>query len=402
MPQFKYSAVDKFGKKTDGILDAKTADEIASYLNNSGYSPLAIKEVKFEALTEKFKNLFRIKQETFIFFNRQLATLIGVGLPLLSALDTLFNQTKDPQLKSVIDLVRRDVEGGSSFSESLSKYPKVFSELYVSMIRSAETAGTLPDVLNQIATLEEYRYEVTSKIKAAARYPLLIVIAMAIAIIIISIFVLPRFTHVFSTFGAQLPLPTRILIKFNYLTKHYWYGILIIIAGLIVSFRAFVNTKKGRLKWDRFKLKCPIFGSLTLMMSISRFCRILSAMIKSGVPILEALQVVSKTMANQVLVNVIKDVSVAVEKGEPMSKAMRLSEFMPPMVVDMVAIGEKSGEMDTLLLKVSDYYDSQVDFKIKNLTTMLEPLLLLFIGCMILLLALAIFLPMWNMVYIVR
>ncbi len=402
MPQFKYSAVDKFGKKTDGVLEAKTADEIASYLNNSGYSPLIIKEVKFEALTEKFKNLFRIKQETFILFNRQLATLIGVGLPLLSALDTLFNQTKDPQLKSVIDLVRRDVEGGSSFSESLSKYPKVFDELYVSMIHSAETAGMLPDVLNQIATLEEYRYEVTSKIKTATRYPLFIIIAMAIAIIIISIFVLPRFTHVFSTFGAQLPLPTRILVKFNYLTKHYWYGILIIIVGLIVGFRAFVNTKKGRLKWDRFKLKCPVFGSLILMMSVSRFCRILSAMIKSGVPILEALQVVSKTMANQVLVNVIKDVSVAVEKGEPMSKAMRLSEFMPPMVVDMVAIGEKSGEMDALLLKVSDYYDSQVDFKIKNLTTMLEPLLLLFIGCMILLLALAIFLPMWNMVYIIR
>jgi len=402
LPQFKYSAVDKFGKKTDGVLEAKTPDEIASYLNNSGYSPLVIKEVKFEALTEKFKNLFRIKQETFILFNRQLATLIGVGLPLLSALDTLFNQTKDPQLKSVIDLVRRDVEGGSSFSESLSKYPKVFSELYVSMIHSAETAGTLPEVLNQIAVLEEYRYEVTSKIKTATRYPLFIIIAMAIAIIIISIFVLPRFTHLFSTFGAQLPLPTRILVKFNYLTKHYWYGIIIIVVGLIIGFRAFVNSKKGKLKWDRFKLKCPIFGSLTLMMSLSRFCRILSAMIKSGVPILEALQVVSKTMANQVLINVVRGVSAAVEKGEPMSKAMRLSEFMPPMVVDMVAIGEKSGEMDTLLLKVSDYYDSQVDFKIKNLTTMIEPLLLLFIGCMILLLALAIFLPMWNMVYIVR
>jgi len=402
LPQFKYSAVDKFGKKTDGVLEAKTTDEIASYLNNSGYSPLVIKEVKFEALTEKFKNLFRIKQETFILFNRQLATLIGVGLPLLSALDTLFNQTKDPQLKSVIDLVRRDVEGGSSFSESLSKYPKVFSELYVSMIHSAETAGTLPEVLNQIAVLEEYRYEVTSKIKTATRYPLFIIIAMAIAIIIISIFVLPRFTHLFSTFGAQLPLPTRILVKFNYLTKHYWYGIIIIVVGLIIGFRAFVNSKKGKLKWDRFKLKCPIFGSLTLMMSLSRFCRILSAMIKSGVPILEALQVVSKTMANQVLINVVRGVSEAVEKGEPMSKAMRLSEFMPPMVVDMVAIGEKSGEMDTLLLKVSDHYDSQVDFKIKNLTTMLEPLLLLFIGCMILLLALAIFLPMWNMVYIVR
>jgi MSHA biogenesis protein MshG len=257
-------------------------------------------------------------------------------------------------------------------------------------------------MLLRLAEFEEKEIETSAKIKTATRYPLIVLIALFGAFIVMINFVVPKFTGIYGTFNAQLPLPTRILLGLSYVMKHYWFLILAVISGSIFLFLRYIRTKAGKLQWDTFKLKVPIFGPLTMMLVMSRFARTLAVLLKSGLPVLQVLDIVSRTVGNAKLSNAIDALAVSVKEGKGISTPMSSSGLFPPMVIQMVAIGEETGKIDELLMKVSEYYDQQSNYMMDNLSAMIEPIFVLGLGAMVLSMALAIFLPMWNLVGIFK
>ncbi|NQT06963.1 MAG: type II secretion system F family protein [Candidatus Omnitrophica bacterium] len=402
MPVFRYKVRDKFGKQSTGLMGGDSRDAIASHFEAMGYTPITIEveeDVKESALLGKRK---KIKREDMNIFNRQLVTMIKAGLPLLASLNSLEKQTSSPTLRNIIKDIIKDIEGGSSFSQALKKHPTVFNDLYVNTIKGGEMGGALDIVLERLADLSEHEADNIQKIKSATRYPIITISVLVIGFSVLVTFVVPKFTSIFDQFEGQLPLPTRILIGINYLITNYWYAIIGVGAISFFAGKKYINTKQGRRVWDRIKLKMPVFGTLIFMLTMSRFTRITAIMIRSGVPILAILDMVSGTTGNVLISEAIRDVLKSVNEGKSMAEPMAKSKVFSPMVVQMVAIGEETGQLDDLLFRVSEYYDSQADYIIKNLTTMIEPILIVTLGCVVLLLALAIFLPMWNMISLIK
>lgn len=404
MPTYRYKARDKFGALFSGTIETTGKDAVAVQLDNLGYIPVKIEEERETRLLgpdflERFQ---RITSEDLIIFSRQLATLISAGLPFTTSLDALIEQTENKRLKRVITQVRRDLEGGSSFSDALAKHPAVFSDLYVNMIRAGETGGVLDEILDRLATLAEHDAETRARIKSATRYPKIVVAAITVAFFILVTFVVPRFAELYAGFKAELPLPTRILIGINTFIHHYWYLALAAIVLAIVGIRQYVRTPMGRLQWDGLKLKLPVFGPIFLKTALSRFGRIFGTLTRSGLPVLQTLEIVSKTVGNVVIARVVDNIRDSARQGRGVVQPMKLSRIFPPTVVQMVAIGEETGKMEEMLMKVSSYYDMEVEYAIRNLSTTLEPLLLVVIGGMVLFLALAIFLPWWNLIRVFK
>lgn len=401
MPLFKYKARDRFGMAVTGQMEAVTPGSVAERLSESGYFPVSIKRA-LPSLTLPHIPFGHIKPEVLIFFTRQLATLLRVGIPILSSFETLARQTKNRRLRSVIMVILRDVEGGSSLSDAMAKHPRVFSEVYLNTIRAGETGGFLVEALERLADLAEHEAETKAKIKAATRYPIFVIMAIFLAIGIITTFVVPKFALLYSAFRAQLPLPTRVVLWISLFIRNNWYFILGGILGILGALRLYIRTKKGRLQWDSLKLKAPIFGPLTLKLTMSRFAHILGVMVRCGIPILKSLEIVSRAVGNRVIDLAIERVALEIEKGKTLAEPMSKDPIFPPLVVQMVAVGEKTGELDNLLQKTSEHYDMEAEYTIKNLATALEPVLLVFVGAMVFFLALSVFLPMWDMIKFVR
>ena len=333
-----------------------------------------------------------------IVLSRQLATLISAGVPFLASFDALVEQTGNPKLREIILKVRRDVEGGSSFSDALSKYPLVFSPLYVSMVRAGEAGGVLDEILDRLASLAEHEAETRARIKSATRYPLIVVTTLIVAIAILVTWVIPKFAILYSNFKIVLPLPTRVLIGVNTIVHQFGLLILLVSVLLVFGMRRYIRTYKGRLFWDRFKLKLPVFGPIFLKVALSRFARVFGTLSRSGLPVLQTLEIVSNTVGNVVISRVVDNIRDAAREGRGVVQPMRVSGIFPATIIQMVAIGEETGRMDEMLGKVSEYYDRQVDYSIRNLSSSLEPVLLVVIGGVILFLALAVFMPWWNMI----
>lgn len=402
MPTFKYKVRDKFGKAVSGVITGDTKETVAKHLEAMGYAPISIDEVK-ELRAIKFLKFFdKVSLEELNLFTRQLVTLQRAGLPLLLSLGALREQTSNACFKSVIREITTDIEGGNSLSVALSNHPNIFNELYVNMVKAGEAAGTLDDMLERLAQLGEDELLMRSRIKSAVRYPMIVVVTLVIAFFVIVGFVLPRFAALFAGFKITLPLPTRILLGTSVFMKRFWFLVLIVIIGGIIGFLRFINSKTGRPIWDNFKLKVFVFGQLILMITMSRFSRVTAVLLKSGLPILHILDLVKKTVGNVIIERSIEHIKSSVAEGKGISEPMKVSRLFPPMVVQMVAIGEETGKIDELLLRVADYYDSQIDYTLKNLTTLIEPILIFFLGLMVLVMSLAIFLPMWNMVQLFR
>jgi type II secretory pathway component PulF len=300
-------------------------------------------------------------------------------------------------MKGVINTIMKDIEGGSFLSEALVKHPKVFPALYVSMIKAGEAAGTLDEILERLATLTEHEKDIRTKIKAATFYPRIVVAVISGAFIILMTFVVPRFAAIFSRFKATLPLPTRIMIGINDIFHHYWYLMIILLAAIVLGFHWYTNTETGRLKWDSLKIRVPIFGPLFLKVAMSRFAHILGMLMRSGVAILDTLEIASATVANKVLSQEINKLREGVKEGRGLSEPLKESGVFPPIVVQMISVGEQSGKLAEMMPKVSQHYDLEVEYTIKNLSTLIEPVLIITIGGIVLFLALAIFLPMWDM-----
>lgn len=396
MPLFEYKAIDENGKRITGTMEASYSQAVTEFLSKQNYMPLKISEKKQNNINFKlFKK--KVKKEDIIMFTKQLVTLLKAGVPIISCLEAITAQTDNPLLKETIEGIKDDLEAGNNFSSALSKFPDSFDGLYVNSVKAGEAGGVLDQVLLRIGGLMDYEEKIKAKIKGAIRYPIFVVIAILIGFSLMMILVVPKFVNIFAKANLQLPLPTRILLGLSNILQHYWYLIFGIglAAGIGIVF--YVRTPKGRLLWDRIRLKLPVFGNLFLKTAMSRFAHMFETLNKSGLPILQTMDIVSKTIGNVHIGNELEKVGQGIEKGKGISIPLQESKLFPPLVVRMIAVGEQSGSLDEMLKNVSEHYDSEVNYLVDNLVGLIEPILTVTVGAMILLLALGILLPMWDM-----
>lgn len=406
MPVYSYVARDNKGVKHQGTITAESKQHAIQQLQIKGLYPdkLVEEERTFFGLSLGSLKSGRVKTADLLVFTRQLSTIISAGLPLLQGLEILAEQTEDPNFAKIIDSIAQYVESGETFSDALKRYPKAFPELYVSMVRAGEASGDLDGVLLQLAEYLEASEELKRRIKSAMTYP---VVAFSMIILIATglvIFVVPQFAEIFASFNRELPGPTQVLINLsNALRTPYAWAIIIgSIVGIIAFLRIYGSTELGRYNLDQLKLRLPIFGDLIRKVSISRFTRTLSTLIRSGVPILQALEIVEKTSGNSVFGKAIKQSSESVRNGEPLSEPLARSGVFPPMVTRMIAVGEKTGELENMLKKISDFYDSEVKAKVDALTSLIEPILIGIMGLVVGSIIIALFLPIFQLSTLVQ
>ncbi len=397
MPNFRYKVRDRAGKPILGVIGAKNTEMLIEYFKSMGYTPITVREQKGIGILDLKRKVKKITLKDINMMTRQLATFEGAGMPILSSLKALEEQTENWRLKEIVTKIKKDVEAGSELSDALEQFPNVFSTLYINMARAGETAGKLHDILLRLAELGEKDADTQAQIKSATRYPLIVIIVISAVFLGITTFILPKFAKLFERFNTELPLPTRVMLLINKLFQSYWYILIIAIVALIVGFRLFVKSKTGRKIWDAFVLKMPVFGKLIQNVIMSRFSRIMGTLLQSGLPVLKALDITSGVLGNVIVAKALDDVKDNVKEGRGMSGPLALHKIFPPMVVHMVAAGEESGALDSLLVKIAEHFDAEVESAIKNLTTLIEPILIFFLGFIVMGLALAIFLPMWNM-----
>lgn len=404
---FSYRAQDDEGRERQGLRSASSPYDVQSWLGKQGLQPIVIEEAStWQQGAEKFKQLGaryrRVKAEEMIIFTRQLATLINAGIPLLSCLKTLAEESENQVLAAALFDIASFVEMGGQLSDAFARHPRLFAGMYVNMLKVGEVSGKLDVILHRLADLLEYQRETHEQIKMATRYPKLACLSLVIAIAILMTFVVPRFIALFARSKVALPLPTRMLIAMNTVFHDYWYLALLGIVILVLAYRWFYSLPEGRMTIDGLKLKLPIFGKLFLKINFGQFSRIFSLLLTSGVPMLTVFDIVVGVVNNAVLQREIVKVKKQVEKGKDLSMPMRASGIFPVLMVQMVAAGEQSGALDGMMAKVADYFDQESRYMIKNMTSLIEPLLLLVLGGFVLFLALAIFMPWWNMMSVFK
>ncbi len=399
MPLFSYKVRDREGKVLTGTVEGSDVNSVIEKLDALGYIPLQVKEIK-KATGGGFslENLLmgRVKAIDLINFTRQFVTLHKAGLPMLSAISALQAQTRSAALAKALDGIRKDLMGGASLSQAMAKYPRIFNELYVNSVWAGETGGVLDEILSRLADLLEHERRLRSEVMSALRYPIILLVGMVVAVIVLTTFVLPKFIMLLTGLGTNVPTPTKILIAVVTFMKNYWSigFFFLIILGLL--FYIFIRTKGGRLWWDRVKLKIPIAGPLIYQMVLARFARMFETLDRTGLPILRSLALVSKTVGNAYISQHIDVIAESVRRGRGIAAPMRESNVFPPMVVQMVATGEESGALDDMLRQVADYYDNEVERIAKNLTGLIEPVLILIMGIGVVFIIIAVIMPYMN------
>jgi type IV pilus assembly protein PilC len=328
--------------------------------------------------------------------------MVNAGLTLVNSLDILIEQVENKALSNVITLIKSDVEAGSTLADAMAKHPQAFTELYISMVRAGEIGGVLDEILNKIADLMEKEYALRQKVRSAMAYPVFITGAAVLMGIFMLTFILPQFVGVFAQFGGELPLLTQILVTATNLFNSYWYIFFIVFAALVAAFLAYIKTPNGKLNFDKFKLNAPIFGEINRKSAVARFTRILGTLIKSGVPILEALQVSSNAIGNLVISSAVLGAKTKIKEGQSISGPLAASGVFPPMVTQMIMVGEESGELEEMLVNVANFYDEEVDRTVEKLTAIIEPVMMLGIALVIGVMVIAMYLPIFNMVNLIQ
>lgn len=404
MPFYNYRARDLSGKSVKGEMEAETKSELADRLGKMGFVTTQIAEARVGALrVDSFLNkLKHVSLEDMVMFDVQLSNMINAGIALLPSLKTLDKQVENHRLKETLEHVARNVEEGETFSEALTRHPRIFPKIFIHMVKAGEASGKLDTILARLALFAEHEADLNQKVKNALFYPVILLGAGVALILYIVTFVIPQFAEIFTRSGITLPLPTLMLYHAGLAIKKFWY--LILLAGMAsaVDFTYYAGTVRGRYSIDRMKLAIPIVGPLLRKASISRFGRTLGMLVAAGVPILQSLEIVHDVIGNEVLSRVISSVRNAVEKGEKISEPLRVSEEFPPDVVHMIAVGEESGNLDEMLNKISDFYDKSIEYSLKKLTTVLEPILLSVMGCMVGMIMASLLLPMFDMIKTLR
>ena len=400
MPEFKYVIKDKQGKTLTGSIEAPSQDVAASLLRDRAsviMNVTLLKKSSFSFNLMPSLSSVKISIDELAVFSRQLATMVNAGLPLVQGLEVLSEQSEKKTLKMLIAKVKEAVEGGSSLSEALGKYPKAFSNLFINMISAGEASGMLDDILMRMATYFEDTSKLQKKVKAALVYPITIMVAVVGITIFMLVSVVPSFAEIYSGFGAGLPGPTQVLMTVSNIVTKYLFLVLLSMVTLVVGFVMIGKTDKGRNVIDNAILHLPIAGKLIKKVAISRFSRTLSTLTKSGVSILTSLDIVAKTCGNRVIENVIRDVLDNVKGGETIAQPLSKSPIFPPLVVKMVAVGEQTGSLEEMLIKVADFYDDEVSTTVEALTSLIEPLVIVVLGVVIGGIVLALYLPIFNM-----
>jgi len=399
MPTFRYKARDKDGILITGEIEANSAEELKEGLFREKMIPIDVREVtstsfSFKDITQWFN---RVKPDEIMLFTRQFYTLFKAGVSMDTILATMVKQLQGNTLCNALIRVRSDVASGASLAQAFGRHPRIFNEMYVSMLAAGEEAGILEEVLSNLSGLLQKDYEIQKSVKGATLYPKIVLFVLTAAIIFLMTFVIPKFVQFYGRYGAELPLPTQILIGFSSFMRNYWYVMLGVVLIIVISYKRFYATKVGRLKIDTLRFKMPVFGQLFLKVSNSRFGHILSALYSSGLSMPRSLEVVSNVIDNYAYALEVKKVKEGIQKGSSLSEALAEQTYFPPVVVETTAVGERAGALGEMLSTVAEHYDIEVAQTVKNLTTLLEPILLVGIFGMVTLLALAIFLPMWNM-----
>ncbi|MGF1700078.1 type II secretion system F family protein [Photobacterium makurazakiensis] len=404
MPQFIYRGRGAQGELQRGKIEAASQDAAADLLIRQGIIPLEIRQGQAQRSGGDFQNLFKshIPLDALVVFCRQLYSLTKAGVPLLRSIKGLGQSSGHPLMKSTLDTVVDELTNGKSLSASMKQHPRVFSELFVSMIQVGENTGRLDDSLLQLAHYYEQEMETRRRIKSAMRYPMFVITAIMIAMAVLNIKVIPQFSSMFSRFGVDLPLPTRILIGTSNAFVNYWP---LMVGGILVSWigiRVWRQTPVGNEKWDHWRLKVPVIGDIVNRSQLSRFSRTFSLMLRAGVPLNQAIQMSAEALGNRYLENRLIEMKNGIEGGASIASTASQSGIFTPLVLQMIAVGEETGQVDDLLLEASDFYDREVDYDLKTLTARVEPMLLLVVAIMVLILALGIFLPMWSLLDVAR
>ena len=396
---YTYKVRDKAGKTLEGSIEADSTTLVANKLRQMGYVPLAIDKKATGGVSREL-HLFkpRVKLRDIAVFSRQFATMINSGLSLLRALNILEEQTESKGLAAILREVRIDVEKGSSLSQAMARHPKAFNRLYVAMVRAGETGGVLDSVLLQLSDTIEKQVELKRKIKAAMTYPVAVLGLVLMIVTIMLLFVVPTFKGIYTDLGGTLPLPTRILLNISNILKSWFLVVFAIEVGAVFAFKRWIQTEHGRGIWDAFKLRMPVFGGLVHKTALTRFARTLASLMRAGVPILESLEITSETVGNTVVSNVVKDVQEGVKQGEPIAKRLAEHKVFPPMVTQMLAVGEETGAVDTMLDKVGEFYEQEVEATVNALTSLLEPLLIMILGGAVGGMVVALYMPMFNVI----
>lgn len=396
MSVFQYKAINHSGQVVVDTMEGPTSGFISEQLERLNYVPLQITEKK-GLFAGKNGGSKKIEPKEVIVFTKQFATLFKAGVPLLSCLQALEEQAASEAMRAVIKTIAGDVQSGKTLYESMKPHKNAFSNLYVDMVRVGEAAGVLDEVLTRLVAFLSHDLEIKSSIKKATRYPIIVLVGIVIAFIVLILLVVPKFVDIFTKMKVELPLPTQILIAINTGITQYWYIVIPSAIALFVGFRIFIQTPAGKRIWDAQRLKLPIFGPLYLKTSISHFAKTFETLNKSGLPILQTLTIIAETMGNIIISEEIQKVIHGVKEGQGLAQPLRRSTIFPPIVVQMISIGEKSGALDNMMTNIFEYFDEEVDYTVKNLTTLIEPLITVLLGGVILFIALAIFMPMWDM-----
>jgi len=399
MAQFNWEGTTKSGQVMKGVMEAPSEDAVKAQLRSQGIVPGKIKEagkgLDMELKIPGFEP--KVTTKDLVVFTRQFATMIDAGLPLVQCLDILSKQQENKTFKKNLLQVKEDVESGSTFADALKKHPKAFDELYVNLVAAGEIGGILDTILNRLAAYIEKAMKLKKKVKSAMTYPATIVGIAVLVITVILVFVIPQFQSMFADFGQTLPLPTLVVIALSEFIQSY---ILVIIAGCFATvwiLKRIYRTPKGRLYMDTMFLKLPVMGVLIRKVAVAKFTRTLGTMVSSGVPILDGLDIVAKTAGNKIVENAIYKVAQSISEGKTIAEPLEKSGVFPPMVCQMIAVGEQSGSIDTMLNKIADFYDDEVDDAVGNLTAMMEPLLMLFLGTTVGGLVIAMYLPIFQL-----
>jgi general secretion pathway protein F len=405
MPVFEYSALDRKGKSVSGIIDADSTAAARQKLRSMSKFPTNIKEVKDsghkKAVSSKeltFSTLFgRVRPAEVTIMTRQMATLVGAGFPLVSAIDTLVPQTKNQSFKKIIAQIKDSVVAGSSFASALEPYPNIFSSLYTSMVKAGESSGTLEIVLDRLADITEKAQALKSRIQAAMVYPILMALVAVAVVFLLLAFVVPNITSIFDDLEKALPTPTVFLIGTSEFFKAYW--MLFILGGVLIflGIRSIRKTEKGRYRTDDILLKLPLFGTILRKLAIARFSRTLGSLLDNGVSMLQALKIVENIVGNVVIAEVIQNAAGEVEKGQGLGKTLEKSDILPPIAVQMIEVGEQSGNLEEMLVKIADVFETEVEQNIMSMTSLLEPMMILIMGVVVGFIILSIMLPIMEM-----
>ena len=402
MPLFAYKGRNARGELMQGVLEGADSGAVADQLFSTGVTPIEINETKavakqnedslWERLTEK-----KVTSMDVQLFSRQMYTLLKSGVPIMRGLAGLQESAISKSFGRVIKDLRESLDSGRELSAAMRRHPDVFTAFYLSMVRVGEMTGRLEEVFLRLFEHLEFDRDMRERVKTALRYPTFVVIAMVLAMVVINIFVIPAFAKVFESFNTQLPLMTRILLATSNFTQDYWALLLGIAVVAFFGFRAWIKTVKGRYEWDRIKLRLPVAGKIIHKATMARFARSFSLSARSGVPIVQALTVVSQTVDNAYLTSRIEQMRDGVERGESILRTAVTAAVFTPIVLQMIAVGEESGSLDDLMDEIAQMYEREVDYELKTLSAQIEPILITFLGAMVLVLALGIFLPIWDL-----